>query len=806
MRRITAVLLTVILVMLGSMAMPAMAQTVEADALSITLTTDKEAYEKGEKIHATLTVENESEAAVEGISVAWKTPALCAADKELRNERSIARIADGESKTMEMTFTVTGNPGALEGEEGEDPQETLPRTGDESNVLLWAALLALSVFALLKLDPKSRKRLTALVLCAALSMSLLPAGAVSSAKADDEDLHTITVKEEISILGRKINVEAQVSYRLSDEAQVAEEEENEENPDLNSTLAEGDITGYGLTATSVMLSWKAVEGAQGYEIHRGLKLMGAFEKVLDTAETSAQVPAVQKKLNYFKIRAYTTGEDGNRVYGEFMEPFGIFPLEPVTGLSASLDKSNRVMLTWNKVKNAKKYELYYSRTEKGSYALYGAVSGNKLALTDLPEDIQDIYLKLVATRVDSKITSRSAESNVLAYCMIDAPQNVTGSAAGSGKVKLSWTAAPGAEGYEVYVNAKKSGTFTKCAETAQTQTEIAVEEKPIWYFKVRSYVERAGARIYSGYTDAFALYCLETPQELKVGRNKKTNDLELSWKKVKNAQTYDIEYSANAEGPYTLYGNVKSAKATLSELPHDLSEVHFRVIAVRQEKETKFVSAPAQTGYRVLWSPENLDGELLESGKVKLSWSAATGADGYEIYANTKSSGKFKLCAETTQTEMEISIEDKPVWYFKVKTYAQFGEERIYSEETEAIALYRLDAPGSLKISRNKKTNALELSWKKVKNAQTYDIEYSTNEDGPYTLHSNVKATKATLDGVGQELGETYFRVSAVREEGGKTFKGEPAQVNYWIVGKAENVTGAGTAADKVRLAWWSNV
>lgn len=88
------------------------------------------------------------------------------------------------------------------------------------------------------------------------------------------------------------------------------------------TLAPAKVKGFSVKKTSkVKLSWKKVDGAKGYQIYAGTKKNGKYKllKTIKKAKTTKLTIKKPKngKTRYYKVRAYVTGNNGKKKYGEF---------------------------------------------------------------------------------------------------------------------------------------------------------------------------------------------------------------------------------------------------------------------------------------------------------------------------------------------------------------------------------------------------------------------------------------------------------------------------------------------------------
>ena len=76
----------------------------------------------------------------------------------------------------------------------------------------------------------------------------------------------------------------------------------------------------------------------------------------------------------------------------------------------------------------------------------------------------------------------------------------------------------------------------------------------------------------------------------------------------------------------------------------------------------------------------------INSKSIKLNWSAVTGANGYEIYRATSSTGTYSLLTRTTYLYYTNSnLTTGKTYYYKIRSYRTVGKIRVYSNLTVVI-------------------------------------------------------------------------------------------------------------------------
>lgn len=262
MKKVSAFLLMVVLCM-SVMVMPAFAASTSQDGLEVTLTTDKETYEKGEQIEATLTVTNTNDFAVNNVSLESVIPEGYTLAEGTEAMKQVASLEADETVSLTVTYvpedtekqpdegddtgdtdtpssgdnggsteqpgtgndsgsgsnTDTGYNNSTSGNgisgTGSNNSGTSPATGDDSNVALWIALLVLAstgLVTLTALRKKFGKKMLSLFLCVAVIGTMIPMNAFAAAVQKN-----IVLSHVIAIEDNRLTLNATVYYDAMEE-------------------------------------------------------------------------------------------------------------------------------------------------------------------------------------------------------------------------------------------------------------------------------------------------------------------------------------------------------------------------------------------------------------------------------------------------------------------------------------------------------------------------------------------------------------------------------------------------------------
>lgn len=199
--------------------------------------------------------------------------------------------------------------------------------------------------------------------------------------------------------------------------------------------------------------------------------------------------------------------------------------------------------------------------------------------------------------------------------------------------------------------------------------------------------------------------------------------------------------------------------------------------------EPKAVSSLKATGY---------------STKVKLSWSKATGAKGYQVYLYED--GKWVKQPTTSKTSCTVTGLDSVTTYkFRVRPYAKVGSKSLYGEWKTVSKSTTIGKPTSVEFSDITETSAT-VKWNKIPGATSYRINY-VNSDNGYSLTTTSTTESVTLKSLGK--GATYkVKISALNSS--KKITGNYSDVfTFKTAPEAVKITKAEITSDScVNLAW----
>lgn len=240
------------------------------------------------------------------------------------------------------------------------------------------------------------------------------------------------------------------------------------------------VTNIKLTSMNIskaVLTWKAVSGAQGYQVYD--YSTGSAVK-LATVKTNTATVSLKSGTQYkIKIRAYTKAS-GETVKGSLSSVFSFYSVPAaVTNLKASILDSGYAKFTWDTALGADGYNLY---VKVGTYwrQIASGLTDNSYILKDTSL-IEDNIFMIRAYRENSGSILEGANSNEFVLSVISAPTVITGDSTEQ-DIVLTWNAVSGANGYIVERYDYNSESWNIVGETSEPNfTDRGFEERGSLY-------------------------------------------------------------------------------------------------------------------------------------------------------------------------------------------------------------------------------------------------------------------------------------------------------------------------------------
>lgn len=216
-------------------------------------------------------------------------------------------------------------------------------------------------------------------------------------------------------------------------------------------------------------------------------------------------------------------------------------------------------------------------------------------------------------------------------------------------------------------------------------------------------------------------------------RSTDDDEIKLKWGKVKGASGYQI-YVKQAKGSWRLAETTTKLKDDVDDL-YDATTYSVKVRAYKNTssgrvygKFSKVVKASTDPD-----EVQDLSLKKVSSKKVKLSWNAVPGADGYRVYKYDSSTGTWERVAKTSKTSKNVSVSTKGGERFRVRAYVKYNSKYYYGDASDSVRYVANGSSGSVNAAQAK-----QIALKDAGVSRVYDYEIEKDrENGIYVYEIN---------------------------------------------------------------------
>lgn len=267
-------------------------------------------------------------------------------------------------------------------------------------------------------------------------------------------------------------------------------------------------------AENLHITWSEVVGADGYVLHRKAGEDAEYEEyvTIQNGKITGYVDSsIQSNTLYeYYVTAYML-TDGSKMYGDSSEACSYLTELEFPEMSEITSKSyDSLEVSWKQIKGASGYELYRSSSKNGEYVCIATISDGEVhSYVDKKRECGKEYFYYIKTiQVVGEETRVGAASGVISGIVKPNSSKITGSTNSEcTEVSLSWGEASGATGYELYKSVGNSSNYklvkTYGANDNRTWSETGLDADSSVFYRVRTFCERNGQKVYSSYSNAF---------------------------------------------------------------------------------------------------------------------------------------------------------------------------------------------------------------------------------------------------------------------------------------------------------------
>ncbi len=365
-------------------------------------------------------------------------------------------------------------------------------------------------------------------------------------------------------------------------------------------------------------------------------------------------------------------------------------------------------------------------------------------------------------------------------------------------------------GYEIQRRTSYNSDYETITTTSDNQyTDTGLKSYTVYYYRIRAYIIVSDVIVYGDYAEFSARTMEQTPTPTNTPKpsqtptktpTKKTSptptkkstptpvvkpgkptnvkavsvsatSVNVSWSAVSGAAGYQVWRSTQKDSGFVALGSVTTTSRVSTGLTTGTT-YYYKVRAYKETNGTKLYG-----DYSAVVScvpkpavPGNVKATVVSLTKVRVAWSAVTGATGYEVYRSTSPDGTFSKLGSVTTTSRDCpGLTTGTTYYFKVRAYKEVNGTKVYSNYSAVVSCVpKPTAPTNVKAVVASATK-VTVSWNAVTGATGYEVYRATSAGGTYSKLGTVTTTSRDCPGL--TTGTTYyFKVRAYVEINGTKY------------------------------------
>lgn len=520
-------------------------------------------------------------------------------------------------------------------------------------------------------------------------------------------------------------------------------------------------------ASTLVVNWSAVPGANGYEVYRSNSLNGSYSRIKRTTACTTENYNLSKgETYYYRIKAYIEDGSGNYTYGGYSNPYavtmnalGTVDIKAVEQINADTAK-----ISWNALSGAEGYEVWYKVNDSNEYELLSDTTAKQITSNKLKDGTTYSY-KVRGYCLEDNQKYYGDFSAVKSLRVIGTPAISVLEQSAAKTVDIMWSKLKDVAGYELW-RSTNGVDFTKVKTIDGNATSnYSLVSGDTYSYKVRAYrTDASGSKTYGFYSDTESIRVLSTPVISSIEQTG-ANYANIKWNEVNGADGYAVYRSDAKDGIYTLLKNVTDT-STINYNMEVGKRYYYKIAAYANNSGTRRYSVASEVRCITILDKVSIaDIEELSSSSVALTWMKVANATGYNVYVSGSDTGEYTLVKTLKSADVEngeyatatvSNLKAEQYHYFKIAPYVDEDRSSHIAPMSSQYKIYVTNLAKPVIASEEQVSEtSLKVSWKAINNAEGYEVFRASSITGAYEMVSKVKTNSYTDKSV--SVGNRYY-------------------------------------------------
>lgn len=504
---------------------------------------------------------------------------------------------------------------------------------------------------------------------------------------------------------------------------------------------------------------------------------------------------------------------------------------------------DRIVVSWQAVAGAIRYEIHRAATQDGTYTAVGEAAGTTWSDTGVTVNTTYWYRVKACNRAGCSELSAPDSGYAAGEGVAQVPTGVSATdGTYTDRVRVTWTASLGATSYQVWRDVAQGGPYNlRGTVTGTTYDDLDAAPGVVYWYRVKA-CNAAGCSAFSAPDSGYTFPSAPDPAtNVSASDGTYSDRVRVTWTAAAGAANYEVHRAESEGGTY-------ERRATVTGTSYDDTAVTvgttywYRVKACNTAgcsafsvPDSGYASAgggggggggggtgdlPAQPG-----SVSATDGTYAD--KIRVTWGSVSGATSYRVYRSDDST--FDIVTDRIAEVTTTSFDDvhnattnpldlcQDYWY-AVSAMNAAGEGPL-SVADPGYRGTRVSGVPTVSATDGLHATKIVLTWNEIKGATRYEVWRAEASSGPYTqvgekaeaegddANTTVTFDDTTVTGVGSYWEKTfYYRVKACGAEAACGCGGFSAPESGYVRRTPDAPTDVaatdGTSTDKVVITW----
>ncbi len=440
---------------------------------------------------------------------------------------------------------------------------------------------------------------------------------------------------------------------------------------------------------------------------------------------------------------------------------------------------NSAKITWAAVEGAAGYEVWCSTSANVTCTKLGTVSGTSFIDNGLSTNTT-YYYKVNAYCKASTATTYGTQSVYATATPVPSAASVYAAPTSYNSAYVSWSAVPGASGYELSRATSQNGSYSVVKTTSSlSYTNTSLGTGTTYFYRVRAYRTVGRTKVWGEYSVIASAQPVLSSVTSASAKAYYPTSVKVSWSAVPGKSGYEIWRSTS---PYSGFALLKSTGSTSYKDTTCTPFVtyYYQIRAYRTVNGHKVYSASASVTVNARPTLGNVTGvkvAVSSPSSIKLSWSSVSGCSGYEIRRSTAANGTYTAIKTTSsRSYTDSNLTPNTTYYYQVIAYRTAGGGKVYSTPCSPVsAMPVFGSVSNAKAVRSSVTK-IKLTWSAVSGRTGYEIYRCTSPDGDFVFIKSTTSTSFTDSGL--TTGVTYYyKIVAYRTVNGVKYRSKESMV-----------------------------